>query len=55
MWRPTLRVVPAVGEPIWDNLPVDLYASNKISLTVHLVLFGTQLVINCPRTFLLIL
>jgi hypothetical protein len=39
-------VVPAVGGPIWDNWPVDVYASNKSSLTVLSVLFGTKLDFN---------
>jgi hypothetical protein len=39
-------VVPAVGGPIWDNWPVDVYASNKSSLTVLSVQFGTELDFN---------
>jgi hypothetical protein len=39
-------VVPAVGGPIWDNWPVDVYASNKSSLTVLSVQFGTKLDFN---------
>jgi hypothetical protein len=42
----TLRVVPAVGGPIWDNWPVDVYASNKSILTVLSVQFGTKLDFN---------
>jgi hypothetical protein len=40
------RAVPAIGGPVWDNWPVDIYASNKRSLTVLSVLFGTKFDFN---------